>query len=633
MLKPLPMRKVRIIGLKSCQEEALKILQKEGVLHITPKKMEGLGEGSRLESSGDISAELVRIRGIKNGLKAMDGAGGPVRIGDPVAEAQKITIDAELLQIKAEKEALLKRAGALSKTHALAKRLQGFDIDFSSLPGNLDYALISVPKGKAAEFRAGAAKTATHAEWASADDEANEKNVILLAALPKGAELPGLGAGAEMIGVPDFSGKPKRILQKAEFDQREAADLLADNDRRHGALSRKWFFRCAAAEEALTIAADRAEISLRFGESRECFFLEGWMKEKDVEGLRGKMSGAFNGGVMVEGARMQDARHIEQGTPTVLENPKIAGPFQYLLEMMNLPQSGEIDPTIALLVFVPILYGMIMGDAGYALVSFILALFIRSKADKKGMMRPISTIWAISAVPGVVFGVLFDEYFGLTHSAILGLSKPLYYPLFHRMEGITTLLVFCIFAGMLHVAAGFVFGFFNEWGHSKKHAAVKLAWLLIEAGGALAVAGLLFNAVGATEAYAGIAMLAAGAIAVFWGEGFIGLFEIPGLASNIMSYLRIAAIGVAGVILAELINMFLMPDPKGLSSPLGIVVFAITAALFVAMHMANIAITMFESLVHGARLNFVEFFGKFFRGNGIRFAPFAAKRRYTAGEN
>jgi len=444
--------------------------------------------------------------------------------------------------------------------------------------------------------------------------------------------MPQMEFGAERIEVPKFEGKPRRILQKAKFDQQEAADLLAELNRRLDALSRQWFFKCAAVEEALTIAADRAEISYRFGESRDCFFLDGWMKEKDVEPLRGKLSHALGNGVMLQAGHKADGHHIEPGTPTVLENPKVAGPFQFLLEMMNLPQSGEIDPTISLFVFVPILYGMIMGDAGYAVVSLALALFIRSKADPKGMLYPLSMIWAISALPGFVFGVLFDEFFGLSHKAILGLSQPLYQPIFRRMEGITTLLVFCIFAGMLHVAAGFLFGFFNEWGHSKKHAVVKLAWILVEAGGALAVAGGLFGAVPEAMTYAGAAMFAFGALVVFWGEGIIGLFEIPGLASNIMSYLRIAAIGVAGVILAELINMFLMPDAKQASNPAGAAIFALTTVLFVALHFANIGLAMFEALVHGARLNFVEFFGKFFKGNGIRFVPFAARRRYTSEE-
>jgi V/A-type H+-transporting ATPase subunit I len=103
--------------------------------------------------------------------------------------------------------------------------------------------------------------------------------------------------------------------------------------------------------------------------------------------------------------------------------------------------------------------------------------------------------------------------------------------------------------------------------------------------------------------------------------------EIPGILGNVMSYLRIAAVGVGGVIIAEAINELLLPRLD--LSPMGIIIFIITAALYVSFHLASCMLAMFESLVHGARLNVVEFYGKYFQGNGTRFAPFSARRQYT----
>jgi len=200
----------------------------------------------------------------------------------------------------------------------------------------------------------------------------------------------------------------------------------------------------------------------------------------------------------------------------------------------------------------------------------------------------------------------------------------------HRVTDVQALLLLSIFTGLIHLAAGFLLGFANEWEHGKKHAAVKLAWLAVEIGGVLAVAGFLFGAVSPEFAQAGLGLLVLGTAVIVWGEGLIGIFEIPGLASNIMSYARIAAVGIAGVILAEAINSLVLPDAKMLATPQGMVLFAAMSIAYITLHIVNTIIAMFESFVHGARLNFVEFFGKFFKGNGIRFMPFAAKRRYTA---
>ena len=124
-----------------------------------------------------------------------------------------------------------------------------------------------------------------------------------------------------------------------------------------------------------------------------------------------------------------------------------------------------------------------------------------------------------------------------------------------------------------------------------------------------------------------LAVLGISIAGVMMTEGVIAAVEIPGLLGNVMSYLRIAAVGVGGVIIAEAVNELLMPKLD--FSPVGFVVFIITLVLYIVMHFAACILAMFEALVHGARLNVVEFFGKFYHGGGARFAPFSARRNYT----
>jgi V/A-type H+-transporting ATPase subunit I len=102
-------------------------------------------------------------------------------------------------------------------------------------------------------------------------------------------------------------------------------------------------------------------------------------------------------------------------------------------------------------------------------------------------------------------------------------------------------------------------------------------------------------------------------------EGFIGLLEIPGLMGNALSYARIAAIGVVGVVLAEIINEYFAPTPSA-----GLFLI-ITIPLFLIFHFVNMFVAMFEALIQGGRLNLIEFRSKFLKGGGSVFAPFSMK--------
>jgi len=177
------------------------------------------------------------------------------------------------------------------------------------------------------------------------------------------------------------------------------------------------------------------------------------------------------------------------------------------------------------------------------------------------------------------------------------------------------------FVGMLHLAAGFILGAINEWNHNRKHAIAKVAWLGVETGMLLA----LLPALGLAEAaftMAGLVVLVISVITLAATEGVIGVIELPGLLGNILSYTRIAAIGIVGIVIAELLNEFIIPLPEQ-----GIIALLLLPIFFV-FHIVNCFIAMFESLVQGGRLNIVEFRSKFLHGGGEVFTPFILKTKH-----
>jgi V/A-type H+-transporting ATPase subunit I len=175
--------------------------------------------------------------------------------------------------------------------------------------------------------------------------------------------------------------------------------------------------------------------------------------------------------------------------------------------------------------------------------------------------------------------------------------------------------------GLIHLALGFLLGAINAWHHSKKHAIGKLAWIGLEIGGFLLVTSSMFGLFPESTGTIGGGIFAVSLVLMVWGEGMMGAVELPGVLGNALSYARIAAVGLAGVVLAELINETLIPDPAQ-----GILLALVLLPILILLHILNTGLAMVEGIVQGGRLNLVEFYSKFFHGGGKAFAPFSVSK-------
>ncbi|RLG19645.1 hypothetical protein DRN67_02200 [Candidatus Micrarchaeota archaeon] len=230
------------------------------------------------------------------------------------------------------------------------------------------------------------------------------------------------------------------------------------------------------------------------------------------------------------------------------------------------------------------------------------------------------------SISAIFFGIAYDEWFGFSHAHLLGLpeGQVLYHGM-HRLANTTLLLGLVILVGAAHILLGFILGFINALKHGdKKHAAAKLGWIGVELSGILMVTTFLFNMFPSEVGMGATVVFGISVIPILIAEGPLGIAEIPSLAGNILSYARVMAIGLAGVVVAEeIINKNLAPDPAA-----GILFFIILP-IFIALQVLHILIDMFEALVQGARLNLIEFFSKFYRGGGVPFKPFKVERIHT----
>jgi len=179
--------------------------------------------------------------------------------------------------------------------------------------------------------------------------------------------------------------------------------------------------------------------------------------------------------------------------------------------------------------------------------------------------------------------------------------------------------------GAAHILLGFLLGFINAWRHKDmRHAAAKLGWMGVEISGIALVMTYLFNMFSPDVGMAAAVIFGISLIPIVRAEGPLGLVEIPSLAGNILSYARVMAVGLAGVVVVEeIINKMVLPDPST-----GMMFFVILP-IFIVLQILHVIIDMFEALVQGARLNLIEFFSKFYKGGGVPFEPFKVERMYS----
>jgi len=370
-------------------------------------------------------------------------------------------------------------------------------------------------------------------------------------------------------------------------------------------------------EDFLSAEIDKMEAPLRFTTTTNTFLVEGWISEKKYGVLEETIKKRFGNRVHLEKVKFSD----EETVPVEFKHPAPVKPFELLLDLFEYPKNREIDPTFALFITFPLFYGIMLGDIGYGLVIFITTILLKMKLKTEGW-RMLLGILEYSSLYTIAFGFIDGEFFGFDIFHLLGIEEifGLHMPIIDRIVDFMPVLIMSISIGVFHVLLGLVLGFFNvKKAHGFKEAILeKGSWIIL-------VISIIFiaasNYISYLFIYVGGALLLISIILLVVGEGFIGLIEIFGIMSNVLSYVRLMAIGLSSVGVAIVINSIAMDIilPKGgIFVPLGYLVLVVG-------HIGNIMLGILASFLHSLRLHYVEFFTKFYEGGGIKFRPFGIK--------
>ena len=349
------------------------------------------------------------------------------------------------------------------------------------------------------------------------------------------------------------------------------------------------------------------------GVTERAFVIEGWLPAEAMEGLVSRLDADFEDEVVVEEVSTEEWTGEE--APVVLSNPRIFRPFEALVRLMPLPHYGTIDPTPFVAIFFPMFFGIMLGDIGYGSLLGIIALILHLRSKPRSVLKTVAEIAGPCALFTIIFGFLYGELFGDLGRRWLGL-EPL---LFDREESLVAALVLALGIGLVHIILGLALGVLSALrGEPRQALGRGVAALMV----ILILVALLvvFEVLPARFFTPTIVFLIVLFPVLVIAEGLIAPVEFLSTIANILSYVRIMAVGTASVMLAVVANR--MVGAVG-----SIVVGAVFALLF---HLVNFAIGAFSPAVHALRLHYVEFFGKFYSPGGNRYEPF---RLWSPGPN
>jgi V/A-type H+-transporting ATPase subunit I len=397
------------------------------------------------------------------------------------------------------------------------------------------------------------------------------------------------------------------------------------------------------------------------------FLLTGWMIARQEEELKNQVAEVTNA---VE-IKCSDAGP-EDEVPILLDNGRFAQPFGLVTELYGRPQYTEFDPTPLLAPFFAVFFGICLGDGGYGLILTVGSLLALKKLPLQGGARRLVQILLISGIATTIFGFLTGGIFGIEAARLPSPLKQLV--IFNPTTEITTFLYLAFAIGIFQM----IFGIGTKVTHSMQEGDIAGAlleqgiWILFilsaaplgfkylfggEVGPAVISIGLggtvLFSIIivrfGARrqidfkvkrlseriglnlreDIQDKVDYLLSGALFLLGRLGLGIVFflkNVIGYFGDVLSYSRLMALGLATAFLGMVINQ-IAGLALGIPYGIGLVMFVL---ILVFGHTFNLVVNCLSAFVHTLRLQYLEFFSKFFVGGGEPFTPFAEERKYTS---
>lgn len=399
---------------------------------------------------------------------------------------------------------------------------------------------------------------------------------------------------------------------------------------------------CEDCEHVLMLYHDEIEMRKDCAEIREkmlvtdsTFYMEGWFPKiatEKVESLLIKRACYFE----VKKPKK------EEETPVLLLNKSMTEPFEAITKLYSLPASSSIDATPFFSFFYALFFGMMLSDAAYGIIIAAGTYMLRKKYHLEGMLKQLIDMFFYCGISTTFWGVMFGSFFGdvITQVSTTFFGTTVNFPTlwFSPINDPMKLLFFSLILGLIHIflAMG-ISGYMAIRDGQPLDALFDTGfWYIL----ILSLIGYLGSGmIGGFPAMLPVickwlALASAIGIVLTGGRksksivgkitgGLGALYGITGYLSDILSYSRILALGLATGVISSVFNTLGTLAGSGI---LGVVIMLLA---FCIGHPYNIAINALGSFVHSCRLQYVEFFGRFYQGGGEAFKPFCENTKYV----
>jgi len=647
---PESMVKVRVITLKDYSEPTFKTLHKLGVLHIEESKELPPIDKAAVERQQKEASQLLTIVGNMLGYisekqqvsigedaeviytRPFDELGKEVRsLYTRFAELHEKTvkIDNEVEQLTEQKKYL----GAFAHHHGLKLR----DLSFS---GDYLFSGVFILATETYETLHNQLNKYLLGDIISTAE--NETVVYAISKVENREALESLvtNAGGKILAIPGEDLTLKEFLARAEDKLHRLEEKLAQLNNELESKAGQELRNIALLRLALIAENQRLSVLTRACEAKYVTLIEGWVPQNNVElaivELKENIDYVFI-----------DTRQPESSEepPTKLKNPTMLKPFQLVVTLFGTPRYREWDPTPVVAYSFAIFFGLMVADVGYAIGLILLSRFLlvrllggSESEEMKLFQRLIYICGGVALVMGLLSGSYLGDvytFFGFENLAVVaGVQQVLQNPL--------TFVMLALMIGLVHVNIAHVMVLIKGIKERNQGAILgKVGLILVQLGIPFILRTMLkFNiplippqllAVSPYVMGVGVVLIIVGSFKQSGGIGAIlWLFDVTGLLGDIMSYTRIAGVGLATFYLAAAFNMLarLFSGFVPIAGVAGVVGGAVLAIIILLVgHLINMLLSLITGFIHSLRLCFVEFLIKFYEGGGVQYSPFKLRKR------
>lgn len=408
-------------------------------------------------------------------------------------------------------------------------------------------------------------------------------------------------------------GTAKHQIEMIDTELQTIETLKLEVEEQSAAVAR-FYEKVGAYYDALSNELSKRNTVYKTVNTDKAFVMQGWIVDKDKELIKQELLKA-DPDLYLEFTEPTEDDDI----PTVLNNPRIIEPFEAVTDLYSKPSARGFDPNFLMAPFYFMFFGMMVSDAGYGIVVSILATTALLVLKPDGMLKKLMSLIAICGISTLIWGALFGGWFGVS-------LKPIW---FNPLQEPMMMLIVCYAFGVVHIFTAMCIAAYMSIKRGDLFAAFfdQIVWMI------LLISLPLLAVPQAAPIAKWVAIAATAALVLTQGRGqksiikkllsgILSLYNVTGYLSDVLSYSRLFALGLATSVIAMVINTVAGMMAGNFIGNIFMVL------ILIGGHIFNIAINVLGAYVHSSRLQYIEFFGKFYEAGGRTFKPLSYKTKY-----